>query len=75
MDEIPADDILQISINLYRLMGESGKTNSKSLYVFRIFNCVTLSIAIVFTAASIGNVQGDLYMKSMEGALTASHVC
>lgn len=75
MDEIPSDDILQISMNLYRLLGETGKTNSKLLYLFRVFNCATLIIAIVFTTASFGNVQGDLYMKSMEGALTASHVC
>lgn len=75
MEEVPANDVLQVSIDLYRMIGESGRDNSKWLYLFRIFNCVILTIAIVFTTASFGIAEGDLYMKSMEGTLTASHVC
>ncbi|GJQ84849.1 hypothetical protein Trydic_g3628 [Trypoxylus dichotomus] len=74
MHHIPRGDILHISINTYKMLGEYMKYNSFKLNLYRCCNCSIFLVNIAFTLISLGHLEGGRYMKTLEGGTTALHV-
>lgn len=74
MEYIPPNDILQVGINVYKLIGETMKYNSVKLNIYRCFNCFIITLNMILTFGSLAYVQGGMYMKATEGGISAMHV-
>ncbi|GJQ87642.1 hypothetical protein Trydic_g17467 [Trypoxylus dichotomus] len=73
MDGVPEDDILQPSICVIKILGEYFNYSSVRLTTFRLWNCFVFSLNILISLNSLFYVKAEMYVKSLEGATTASH--
>lgn len=67
------NDILQLGLSFWKMIGEYMHYSSKKLQFWRIFNVAIFSIAIWFTVANLGHTVGVGYMKTIEGISTLVH--
>lgn len=74
MDQIPQNDILQMSINTYKMFGEYMGIGIKKLNQYRLFNIAIFSLNIVFSIITLNHIENGRYMTTIEGGTTALHV-
>lgn len=77
MDYIVSKDILQLSLKLYRILGETfdGSDSSMKLKIFRLITCSVLILNFILTIGSFGQANRGLYIRSLEDTMSVMHVC
>lgn len=78
MDYIPPKDMLQLSVRLYKIIGETfdeySNDNSTKLRIFRFLTCLLLILNCILTTGSFIQADGEMYIKSLESSMTIIHV-
>lgn len=75
MQHIPVDDVLQISLSLYKAIGERMiDRTSKILHLYRAFNIIVMIFILAGIIANLFHVEGGMYISTIEGSLTVIHV-
>lgn len=76
MEHIPEDDILQLSINAFKTIGESmaADTTHAILNVYRFINMVVMGITITPIVANLFHVEPAMYIQTIEGLFSVIHV-
>lgn len=78
MDNTPDEEILQLSFNLYKILGETFDDTAKNISIklktFRFVTCFILILNFILTTVSFGQAEGEIYIKSLEGSMSILHV-
>lgn len=74
MSKLPEGDILQLGIDLFRLIGENVNYTSKRIFLYRIFNSLVFLCILVFVIANCFKESGVMIVKTLENAITVIHV-
>lgn len=76
MEHISSDDILQLSMSIYKTLGESMTNETSSLLnLYRFFNIIVLFTILITILVNLFHVEsGTSYIKTVEGSITITHV-
>lgn len=75
MHHISDEDVIQLSISLYRNIGETmDKDGSKILNIYRLCNIIVMIINLTAILTNLFYVAGGMYITTIEGSLTIIHV-
>ncbi|GJQ87651.1 hypothetical protein Trydic_g17473 [Trypoxylus dichotomus] len=74
MEELAEDDILELGVSFLEILGENMRPPSKKLYLWRLFNIVSLIIPTSYTILSFKQASGDEYIQTIEGACILIHI-
>lgn len=76
MRHIPEDDVLQISLSLYKIIGEKMiNGTSKILRLYRGFNIIVMIVILSANIANLFQIEAEMYISTLQGSLTVIHVC
>ncbi|GJQ87672.1 hypothetical protein Trydic_g17490 [Trypoxylus dichotomus] len=74
MEGLPEIDMIKLSGVLFKFVGESKRSTTIVLRCFRIFNIVTIGIALWFAFVNFFFVEGEMYVQALQSTMLFAHV-
>lgn len=72
--KLPERDILQLGLQVFKLLGEYTDYTPKKIYCYRIFNTIVFVTLLFFILMNCLKTTGIVLVKILEGAITTIHV-
>ncbi|GJQ87661.1 Or46a [Trypoxylus dichotomus] len=72
--KLPQTDILQLGVEIFRIIGEDVRFTSGKIYFYRVFNVAVCLFSLYFILANCFRETGGVLVKTLEGAITIFHV-
>lgn len=74
MESLCKLQMLPVTLNLYKFIGETTATASKKLILFRLWNCLVLCIALGYIGVNFLLVEADFYVRTLQSLTYLSQV-
>ncbi|GJQ87670.1 hypothetical protein Trydic_g17488 [Trypoxylus dichotomus] len=73
MEELPEINMLKFSVVLFKFVGESRTFTARTLGCLRIFNVLTMAIAVWFAFANFFYIEGEMYVQALQSSMFFGH--
>lgn len=74
MNSLHKDILFKVALNLRGFLGENEQKRSIKLILFRIINCIALSLVSISIFANFLYVDGEMYVKTLQCLISCIHV-
>lgn len=74
MTKLLDGDILELGVDIFKIIGEHTQFTTKKIYIYRTFNVGVCLFSLYFVIANCFKENGGMLVKTLEGAITIFHV-
>ncbi|GJQ87657.1 hypothetical protein Trydic_g17476 [Trypoxylus dichotomus] len=74
LSELPEDDVLQLGIQIFGLIGENLNRTTRKVAIYRLFNTTVFACILYFVLANCFRERGVMLVKTIESAITMIHI-
>lgn len=74
MDKLPKIHMINVSLNLFQLVGETSGHTSLKLICFRVITCGAIVLALWYILLNFFFIEAELYVQTLHSSLLVLHV-
>ncbi|GJQ87668.1 hypothetical protein Trydic_g17487 [Trypoxylus dichotomus] len=74
MDDLPRINMIKLSVDLFKFVGEAKRNTSRKLLCFRVFTASTMLISLYFIFVNLFFVKGAMYVQALQSLVLFTHL-